>query len=85
MKGHLPVSGVQADYVLILLANGELQRDSTSSDSSHRSSENGEYSSVCCYYSLPSVGVQLHSTAVNSTSCFTVLQLILRLNSLYCR
>jgi hypothetical protein len=57
MKGPLPVCGVEADYVLIFLTNAELQTDSNSSDNSHHSSQNGEYSSACCYSNLPSVGV----------------------------
>jgi len=57
MKGHLPVCGVEADYVLIFLTNAQLQTDSTSADKWHHSSQIGEYSSACCYSSLPSVGV----------------------------
>jgi hypothetical protein len=57
VKGHLPVCGVEADYVLILLTNAELQTDSTSSDNSHDSTQIGEYSSACCYTNLPSAGV----------------------------
>ena len=41
-KGHLPVCGVGADHVLILLTNSELQTDSTSSNNSRNSSQIGE-------------------------------------------
>ena len=74
MKGHFPVFGVQTDCVLILLANGELLTASTSSDSSHHSTENGEYSSASAT-----------QICRQSGSIFTLLQLILRLSSLYCR
>ena len=37
-----------------------------------------------CYSNLPSVGVHIHSTAVNTTSYFTLLQVIIQITSLYC-